>query len=163
MSSVNTRPEPVKPRFSFSETLLVLIAGMVLLAGIYTLTNLLLRKNKADQALSLLVEILQKADKGEDVSEDFHTPWGGAVRVLRQGEQGRPLSIEMEAVPSLPCKHMALQTKNFDSGLKSFQIEDISFGPEQEDITPRTATFACTVSPEVRMIWNFDVLNRSGQ
>lgn len=163
MSSVNTRPESEKPRFSFSETLLVLIAGMALLAGIYTLSNLLLRKNKVDQALSLLVEILQKADKGEETSEHLYTPWGGAIRVLLQGKQGRPFSVVMEGVPSLPCKHIAIQTKNFENGLTLFQIEDISFGPEQEEITPRTATFACTVLPEVKIRWDFDVLNESGK
>lgn len=163
MPSLSHRPSPQKPRFSFSETLLVLIAGAALLAGIYTLTNLLLRKNKADQTLSLLWDVVEKIDAEEDLGEELRTPWGGAVEVTREGKAARPFSVVMKDVPSLACKHIALQTNISEKGLKGLWIGETIFAPEQEDLTPRTVTFACTAQPEVQMIWDFNALEEPGE
>ncbi len=139
-------------RFSLPETILVVIVGIALLGGIFAATHLLLRNDKADNALALLRWVQQNPQSPE---ADPMDPWGNPVQVV-MAEQN--FSVTFSSVPPSACKHMA---KHFDRTSLSFfslSINSTLFREGTEEMNAQTIAAACNEKENAIMIWTFSLL-----
>lgn len=146
------RPASDKPRFSLPETALVVVVAAALVAGIYGVTNLLLRNDRADSALTTLAWLEQNPQSPE---ADPRDPWGNPVAVVMTEQN---FSVTFSAVPPTACKHMA---KHFDRASASFislSINSTVFREGSEEFNAQTIAKACNEKENAIMIWTFSLL-----
>lgn len=130
----------------------MIIVAAVLLGGIYATYNLLVRNDRADNALALLQWVQQNPQSPE---ADPMDPWGNPVAVVMTEQN---FSVTFSAVPPSSCKHMA---KHFDRGSRSFislSINSTLFREGAEEMTAQTIAKACTEKENAIMIWTFSLL-----
>lgn len=144
------RPPAEKPRFSLSETFLVLIIGASLIGGIYGMISMLKRNDRAAQAITTLAYIQQNLEKAS--GEDNTDPWGNPVAIVAAPAN---FSVTYNAVPQGACKYIA---KNFDRTSPSFvslSINSTVFRESAEEINAETVAAACAENENAMMIWTF--------
>jgi hypothetical protein len=139
-----------KTRFSFSETLLVIIVAVSLGAGIYGMINLLKRNDRADAALVMLSHIQQNF---ADVSDDNHVDsWGNPIAIVSTAAN---FSVTFSAVPPGACKYIAKNFERTDPAFISLAVNSTIFRENAEEINADTIASACTEKENAMMIWTF--------
>lgn len=143
---------PDKPRFSLPETALVVIVGAALVAGIYGITNLLLRNDRADNALTTLAYLEQNPQSPE---VDPMDPWGNPIAVVSTEQN---FSVTFAAVPPTACKHMAKHFDRASASYISLSINSVMFREGAEEFNSQTIARACNEKENAMMIWTFSLL-----
>lgn len=143
---------PEKPRFSLPETALVVVVAAALIAGIYAITNLMLRNDRADDALSTLAYLEQNPQRPEIDPMD---PWGKPIAVVMTEQN---FSVTFTAVPPSACKHMAKHFDRTSASYISLSINSTVFREGAEEFNAQTIAKACNEKENAIMIWTFSLL-----
>lgn len=130
----------------------MIVVALALLAGIYGVTNLLLRNDRADNALTTLAYLEQNPQSPEVDPKD---PWGKPIAVVMTEQN---FSVTFSAVPPGACKHMAKHFSRTTASFISLSINSTVFREGAEEFNAHTIAKACNEKENAIMIWTFSLL-----
>jgi hypothetical protein len=144
------RPPAEKNRVSISETVLMILVGAALVAGIYAVYQLALRDKALDSAITQIDEIrqLDMVNKNEELTH----PWGGKITSEHRDNY---LIITLDGVPARACTALALHYKPADDDFVNVQVNNMTFGEGSELQTADMLTPICTKQPLSTLVWSF--------